>query len=288
MPPELLLAAQTELGECPVWDPLRGALFFMDVTEKKLHRLGWEDRRWTRLDLPSLGGGLALAADGSLIAGLQSGIHRLDADSGQATLLAQPEPDKPNNRLNEGKCDPAGRFWVGSMSTIDRSPSGSLYRMERDGAVARVLDGVVIPNALVWLPTGRMLFADSFAKVIWSFAYEAETGDVHDRQVFRDCSDQPGIPDGAAVDAEGCIWNAQFGGGRVVRYDRSGRIVDEVALPATQVTSCAFAGPDLRYLAIITTKRLLDAEERRRQVHAGDLFVVEPRVPGLPVPVFGG
>ena len=187
MPPELLLAAQTELGECPVWDPLRGALFFMDVTEKKLHRLGWEDRRWTRLDLPSLGGGLALAADGSLIAGLQSGIHRLDADSGQATLLAQPEPDKPNNRLNEGKCDPAGRFWVGSMSTIDRSPSGSLYRMERDGAVARVLDGVVIPNALVWLPTGRMLFADSFAKVIWSFAYEAETGDVHDRQVFRDC-----------------------------------------------------------------------------------------------------
>jgi sugar lactone lactonase YvrE len=285
--PELLHPTQTELGECPLWDARRNALFFVDITERRLHRLDWSTRGLTTTALPALGGALALARDGSLIAGCRDGLYRIDADTGAATFLVDPEPDRPDNRLNEGKCDPQGRFWFGSMSTVDRAPVGGLYRYEAGGRLERVLGDIVIPNALVWLSESRMVFADSFRKTIWSFASDPETGALSERRVFAECTGWKGIPDGIALDAEGCLWNAEFGGGRVVRLDPAGRIIGEVRLPATQVTSCAFAGPDEAQLVIVTTKRLLDAEGRRTQAQAGDLFVVEPGVRGAPVPPFG-
>jgi sugar lactone lactonase YvrE len=285
--PELLFAAQTELGECPVWDSGRDCLFFMDITEKALHRFDWASSAATRIDLPSIGGGLVLGRDGALLAGLQTGIYRVDPDRASISFIVDPEPDRPDNRLNEAKCDPQGRLWIGSMPTRDRSPSGRLYRMDKDGRIVAVLDEIVIPNALVWLNDEKMLFADSFRRVIWSFRYDGESGMIADRRVFADCRDEPGIPDGIALDAEGCLWNAQFGGGRVVRYAPDGRIIAAIPLPATQVTSCAFAGDGLKQLVVITTKRLLDDRSRHEQTHAGDIFVLEAPAPGAPAPMFG-
>ena len=284
---ELLFPAQTELGECPVWDAARDCLFFMDVSEKRLHRLDWRNRALGTLDLPAIGGGLVLGRDGALIAGLQTGLHRIDPERGTVYFLVDPEPDRPDNRLNEAKCDPQGRLWIGSMSTRDRLPCGRLYRMERDGRIAAVLDGIIIPNALVWTGPQTMLFADSARRLIWSFRCDPETGALSERRVWADCSAAPGMPDGIALDAEGCLWNAEFGGGRIVRYDPAGRPIETVPLPATQVTTCAFAGEGLRQLVVVTTKRLLDARGRQAQSHAGDLFVIEPPAPGAPVPLFG-
>jgi sugar lactone lactonase YvrE len=286
---ELFLAAQTELGECLVWDPARRVLWFMDITERTLHKLGWLSRRWTQHALPALGGGLVLAADGSLIAGLQTGVHRFEPNTGQITFIVDLEPGKPDHRLNEAKCDPQGRFWVGSISTLGRFPTGCLYRLSHAGEVVCVLNEISVPNALVWLQDGEhVVFADSARRVIWRFRYDPESGGLSEREVFADCSTDQGMPDGAALDAEGYLWVTEFGGGRVKRYDPQGRVVQMVTLPATQVTSCAFAGPHLTQLVIITTKRLLDPAARAAQVHAGDLFVLEPGVPGVHPHVFSG
>jgi len=259
----------------------------MDITERKLLRLNWGSVAASTLQLPAIGGGLVLARDGRLIAGLQTGIYRIDPDQGSISFLVDPEPDKPDNRLNEAKCDPQGRLWIGSMSTKDRSPSGGLYRVDTDFHVTPVLSDIVIPNSLVWVSDDRMLFADSYKRMIWSFQFDAESGAICDRRIFVDCSDQPGIPDGIALDAEGCLWCSQFGGGRVIRYSSIGRLVDVVSLPTTQVTSCAFVGEQLQQLVIITTKRLLGEKERIEQAHAGDLFIVDAPAPGVPVTMFG-
>lgn len=277
-----LLAAQTELGECPVWDPSRNAFFFMDIIKKQLHRIDWRTKELTSLDTPGLGGGLVLASDGSLIACLDTGVHKLDPDTGKFEFVVQPEHEK-DHRLNEAKADPAGRLWVGSISTLGRFPDSSLYRVALDGSVETLLTGISVPNTMAWLPDGKtMLFADSPTKEIWQYDFDAVTASISNRRVFVDCSDYVGMPDGAAVDSEGGVWVAEFGGGKVRRYDRSGNVTHVVQLPATQVTSCAFVGEHLDELVIITTKRLLDGEQRRRQSQAGDLFIVRPDVPGLP------
>lgn len=281
--PALLLAAQTELGECPVWDAERGTLYFMDIIRQELHAYDWASGAHRILPMPALGGALALAEDGRLIAGLQSGIHMVDPATSRFDFVTDPEPDKPDHRLNEGKCDPQGRFWVGSISTLGRFPTGCLYRLGADGQATCVLDQISVPNTLAWNPAGdRMLFADSVRKQIWVFRYDAVKGEISDRETFIDCSDFKGMPDGIAVDAEGGLWVAEFGGGAVHHYAADGTHLDRISLPATQVTSCAFAGPDLDQLVIITTKRLLSDDDRAAQPHSGDLFVLTPGVRGLP------
>lgn len=280
--PEVLLAAQTELGECPVWDARRGLFWFMDITQKELHYLQWATLKWTKLSLPALGGGLVLANDGALLAGLQNGIYRFNPKSGTFAFVVDPEPEKPDHRLNEAKCDPQGRFWVGSISTKGRYPTGCLYRLEQSGEITRVMEGVSVPNTLVWLQDDEhLVFSDSARRVIWRFRYHPETGALSERSVFADCTADRGIPDGGALDAENHLWVAEFGGAKVKRYDPDGRVVQVISVPSTQVTSCAFAGPHLRELVIVTAKRLLDDRARAQQTHAGDLFVAELQTPGV-------
>lgn len=281
--PRLLVAAQTELGECPVWDDARACFFCMDITEKKVLRLDWRTKALTSVPMPALGGGLVLASDGRLLACLQTGVYWLDPDTGEFTFIVDPEPHKPDHRLNEAKADPQGRLWVGSISTLGRFPTSALYRVNKDTSIDVVISNISVPNTMVWLPSGEeMLFADSPRKVIWRYRYDPDSGALFDQRIFADCSDYEGMPDGAAVDAEGGVWVADFGGGMIRRYDQHGLISDRVELPASQVTSCAFAGAALDELVIITTKRLLSDAQRKTQVHAGDLFVVSPDVPGLP------
>lgn len=286
--PKLLLAAQTELGECPVWDPDRNTLFFMDIIRKKLHAYEWSSGIHRVLELPALGGALALARDGRLIAGLQNGIYMIEPESGAVEFVTDPEPNKSDHRLNEGKCDPEGRFWIGSISTLGRFPTGCLYRLEKNGSVSEVLSEVSVPNTMAWLPDSKgMVFADSVTKQVWRFQYDAGTGAISNREVFIDVSDFAGIPDGVAIDSEGGLWIAEFGGAAVHHFSAEGKRIGKVILPATQVTSCVFAGPDLQHLVIITTKRLLDEGGRKAQPHSGDLFVVEPGVRGLQPHLFG-
>lgn len=283
-----LVPLQAELGEAPLWDPATGTLWCVDIIRCRLIAYDWEPGTTTEWPLPSLGGGLALSADGRLLVATQTGLFFFDRTSGDYDYFLDPEPDVPINRLNEGKIDPQGRFWIGSICTLGRRPTGSLYRVDRHGGTERVLRDIAVPNCLVWTADRtRVLFTDSAKKVIWSFAYHPEAGALADRQVFADCSSYAGIPDGGALDQDGCLWNAEFGGGRIVCYDPKGRIDREIVLPVTQVTSVAFAGPGLEHLVITTSKRLLSSAQREAQASAGDLFVVQPGVRGLVEPAFG-
>lgn len=278
---ERFVATQMELGECPVWDAARGTLYWMDIIGKQLHAYHWSSGRGDRTALPALGGGLALACNDMLIAGLQTGVHRLDPQCGKWDLIATPEPEKPDNRINEMKCDPQGRIWFGTMSTLGRVPTGALWRMDRSGVLTRIFDSITVPNCLAWVPSqDRFLFADSVLKTIWICHYDPTSGDIIGRSIFADCKSYRGIPDGCAFDEEGCVWIAEFGGGCVRRYDLTGRILATVTVPATQVTTCCFAGARLDKLVIVTAKRLLDDEQRKQQPESGNVFVCEPGVRG--------
>lgn len=283
-----LLPLQAELGEAPLWDPATGTLWCIDIIRCRLIAYDWEAETTTEWPMPALGGGLALTAAGRLLVATQTGLFFFDRTTGDYEFFVHPEPGVPVNRLNEGKVDPQGRFWIGSICTLDRRPTGSLYRVDRDGGTQRVLRDIAVPNCLVWTADRtRVLFADSAKKTIWSFAYHAEAGTLSDRRVFADCSSCVGIPDGGALDQDGFLWNAEFGGGRIVRYDPKGRVDREIAVPVTQVNAIAFAGPGLDRLVITTSKRLLSPAERAAQGLAGDLFVVDPGVRGLAEPAFG-
>lgn len=284
---EHFLPLQAELGEAPLWDPRTGTLWCVDIIRCRLIAHDWtgETAEWP---LPSLGGGLALTASGRLLVATQTGLFFFDRASGEYAFFVDPEPGVPINRLNEGKVDPQGRFWIGSICTLGRRPTGSLYRVDQDGSAHRILQDICVPNCLVWtLDRTRVLFTDSVRKVIWSFAYRAEEGALSDRQVFADCSSSVGIPDGGVIDRDGFLWNAEFGGGRVVRYDPKGRVERHVELPTSQVNAVAFAGPALDRLVVITSKRLLSPEQRAAQPLAGDMFVLSPPVPGIEEPRFG-
>lgn len=274
------LPLQCELGECPLWDDRRQALWLVDIMRCRLIRHDWEGRA-SEWPIPALGGGLGLREDGRLVVATQTGLWAFDPDGLEgpdAWAFLHPVDPSPMQRLNEGKADARGRFWIGSINTLGRHPTGGLFRVER-GAVTRVLDGVAVPNCLVFAGD-HAFFTDSATRLVWRFAFDPDAGALTDRRVHLDLSADPGIPDGGCLDADGHLWVAQFGAGFVRRFDPEGREAARVALPVTQVTSLAFCGPDLDRLAVTTAKRLLSWEQRAAQPRAGDLFWIEPGARG--------
>ncbi|MCP9233369.1 SMP-30/gluconolactonase/LRE family protein [Mesorhizobium sp. LMG 17147] len=280
-----MLSTQMELGECPLWDHRHGRLYWVDIIRCTLFERDWASGALRTWPLPALGGGLGLLGADDLIVAAQTGLFRFSPHTGRYHFLLHPEPGMPSNRLNEGKTDDAGNFWIGSISTLRRRPEGALYRVSAGGHVRQVLSEVHVPNALVFLPDNQLLFSDSHLKTIWRFRFDLDDGTLSERQVFVDDRALPSIPDGAVLAQDGTIWNAKFGGGRVAVYDRFGKIVSEIRLPVSQVTSCAFAGPELNHLVVTTAKRLLDDDQRRSQTESGNLFIFKTDVSGRREPV---
>jgi L-arabinonolactonase len=288
-PVELLVKGADKLGECPIWDERAQALYWVDIDGPLLQRHDPASRRSEHWSLPSAVGSIALRRAGGLLLALKGGIFRVPAAGAAPELFAALEQDKPGNRLNDGRCDAAGRFWVGSMSEHSRAPVGSLYCVEPNGRFLRHSNELVVPNSLAWSPDGRvMYFADTHRHTIWAFDYDPARGEARNRRVFRDTSSHPGQPDGSAIDAEGCLWNCEYGGWRVVRYRPDGEIDRTIALPAANPTCCCFGGADFRTLYITTATERLTQEELAKQPHAGSVFAVATEVAGLPEHRFGG
>ncbi len=207
----------------------------------------------------------------------------LDPGSGALKLVAAPERDIPGNRFNDGRCDRGGRFWAGTMSDGPREPTGSLYRLDPDGSCESMRSGIVIPNSIAWSPDDRvMYFADTYVNTIWAYDFDLATGAMRNERVFADCSNQPGRPDGSCVDAEGCLWNAEYGGWRVVRYTPDAKIDRVIELPVSNPTCCCFGGKDFDTLYICTARQRLTPEQLAREPLAGGLFAARPGVRGLP------
>lgn len=279
--------AAADLGEGPVWDERRGELVWLDITRHEVHRFkpSEGDRR---LDVGQPVGAAGVRAAGGLVAALRDGFAVVDA-SDRLELISDTERNNPTTRMNDGKVDPAGRFWAGSMA-FDATPgAGALYRLESDGHVDRVLTGLTISNGMDWSANRRLMyFIDSASYRVDVFDYDDDTGAIRGRRALCTIGEGDIMPDGMTLDVDGYLWVAVWGGSCVLRYAPHGALVERVSLPASQVTSCTFGGPDLSDLYITTASRGLTAEQRAREPHAGALFVCRPGPRGLPPHLFRG
>jgi L-arabinonolactonase len=276
------------LGEGPVWDVQEQAFYWVDIRSCLVRRYDWGSGRTQEWTLPEMVGSLAVRERRGLLLALRSSLSFFDPASGALERVAAPEAGRENMRFNDGKCDRQGRFWAGTMNDIVREPSGTLYRLDAQRGCVAQLNGIRTPNSLAWSPDGRiMYFADSRSQVIHAYPFDTATGELGSPRVFFSV-EPPAIPDGATVDAEGCLWSALYGGGRVVRITPDGRIDRTIELPVQQVTSCQFAGPGLDVLFITTAKQRMTEEQLAQQPLAGALFAAEVGVKGLPEPRYLG
>jgi sugar lactone lactonase YvrE len=275
------------LGECPLWDEREAMLWWVDSRWPAVKRLDPATGAVMMLVLPEIVGSIALREAGGLLAATKSGIHFLDPAGGALEAKADPEGHLPDNRFNDGRCDRAGRFWAGTMSDVNRDPVGSLYRFDAGFGCTKLRNAIIIPNSLAFSPDGRtMYFADTNRYTIWAYDYDPASGAATRERVFADTG--RGRPDGSCVDADGCLWNADYGASRLVRYTPAGKVDRAVDLPVTNPTCCCFGGADLGTLYVTTATQRLTPEELARQPLAGSLLALRPGAQGLPEGRFAG
>ncbi|MDP9225795.1 MAG: SMP-30/gluconolactonase/LRE family protein [Actinomycetota bacterium] len=284
----LLDSPSAELGEGPVWDALSQTLVWVDITQRRLFRYWSADDRVEAHVLGSAIGAAALTVDDTWVLALEDGFWTADIELQKPRHLNRPAALVPGLRMNDGKVDPWGRFWAGSMAYDGTPGVGELYRLDPDGGVTVVLRGLGISNGLDWSPDGRSFyFIDSLDSAIYSFALEPASGVIRDRRTLLKVPASQGMPDGLTVDSDGHIWVAFWGGSAVRRYDPSGVLEQTITLPVKQVTSCTFGGAKLDQLFVTTAAFQLTAEQKERQPLAGRVFRLEPGVTGLARRRFG-
>jgi sugar lactone lactonase YvrE len=286
---ELVVKGRDLLGECPLWDERTQTLWWVDILAPSLKQFDPASGALKQNPLPEPMGSFAFREKGGLIAAMKSGIFILGADYASVEHLACPQEASADNRFNDGRCDRAGRFWAGTMNDVKRAPDGALYRVSPDHRCTRMRTGVTIPNSLAWSPDSKtMYFADTVRDVIWSFDYDLQAGEMSNERVFVDCAANPGHPDGSCVDAEGCLWNAEYGGWRVVRYTPQGKTDRVIELPVQNPTCCCFGGERFDTLYITSAAQNLQSAQLAKQPLAGSVFAVRPGSTGLPEPRFTG
>jgi sugar lactone lactonase YvrE len=280
---ECIWPAETILGEAPLWCMEEQVVYWVDIDGKTVLR--FDPRTGDRQIFPQTYeyGCIVKRSDGGFIAGTNAGLVFLDSELQIPEVFATPEIGFPRNRFNDGKCDSRGRFWVGSTDMDESEPNGSLYRVTGAGDVAQMLPDVVVSNGLGWSPDDKtMYFTDSGPGVIYAFDYDIETGDIDNRRLFARVDPADGMPDGLAVDAEGFVWGAHWGGWRLTRYDPDGRIDRVIGMPVPNVTSVAFGGENLDQMFVTTARLWLSEDELKEAPLSGGLFQVDAGAVGLP------
>ncbi len=271
------LPAEAVLGEGAYWDSEARVLHWIDIRGRAVHTYDPRTRVNRTLPLDQQVGAVVPARSGGLIVALERGIGRLDPVTGAVTILADPESHLRTNRFNDGKCDPHGRFWAGTLSMTREPRAAALYCLERDGRITRKLEGVGLSNGICWSADARVMFyIDTPTREVAAFDYEVATGTIANRRVAVRIPEGEGHPDGMTIDAEGCLWIAHFGGWRVSRWDpATGVRLAEVRVKTANPTSCAFGGPELKTLYITTARVTLSPEDLAAQPGAGSVWSVD-------------
>jgi sugar lactone lactonase YvrE len=286
---ECVLDAKAELGESPVWDPIAACLYFVDITLGLVHRYDPETRTSRALPVGTFVGAIALTHSNDLVLAARDGFVRLDPRTGRTLRIADVEADRADQRMNDGKCDPRGRFWAGTMAIDERRGAGALYKLDPDGRVHAMLEHVSISNGLDWSDDGRsMYYVDTPTGSIDVFDFDAAEGAITNRRSFARVEAGAGWPDGLTLDADGYLWVALWSGSAVRRYTPDGVLDRVVPVPVSHPTSCTFGGRDLGDLYITTAATALTPEERVREPLAGGLFRCRPGVRGRPAARFKG
>jgi len=272
------------LGEGPSWSAARNSLFWVDIMAPALRSLDLETgavRSWTMPE--RIGWAIERQGRDDLIVGLKSGFAALGLDPFTLDPIGDPEPDRPHNRLNDAKVDAQGRIWAGTKDDRDEQPTGALYRLDPDLTWSRQDDGYTVTNGPAFDPGGHILYhTDSGRRTVHAFDLAAD-GSLSAKRVFLRFEEEWGYPDGMTTDAEGGLWIAHWGGGRISRFHSDGHFDRQIMLPATNITSIAFAGQGLDRMFV--TSAALDSAQGP---HDGALFEVFAGAVGLPSPRFAG
>lgn len=280
---DVVIDMGSRLGEGPLWDHRKGRLAWVDILAGLVHFTDPESGVTTTVPVGTDVGAVVLHGESGYLLAVRQGFATLE--EGRFEIVNE-VLDVGRQRMNDGALDPVGRFVAGSI-TDDRSATGALYVRELPGEVRTLFGGVTVSNGLAWSATGdRLFYVDSPLQGIDVMDYDVETGTVSNRRRWVSVPDSAGIPDGLAIDSEGCLWLALFGGSKVLRYSPEGELIGEVRLPVSRVTSCAFGGPGLDRLFVTTAAVGSSADDPPRR-HDGALFVVEPGVRGVSSVVAG-
>ncbi len=284
---DLVLDSKCTLGEGPWWDAQSQTLYWTDGFFYRVQQYDPATGRNRSWPMGRQVGFAVPAEDGRVVVGLQDGLYRLDPVTGALAPLSGVEREIVNNRPNDGKCDAAGRLWFGTMSMTANQPgrefevTGSFYKVENGEAIKQFGD-VAISNGIAWSGDNRTMYhIDSPTLCVFAFDFDLDAGTISRRRVAVRIPDGQGIPDGMTIDAEDMLWVAQFGGGRVTRWDpETGRLLATLTLPVSKVTSCCFGGRELDTLYITTAREDLTPEQLAGEPAAGGLFAARPGVRG--------
>lgn len=271
-------------GEGPLWDPVRHRLLYVDIETYKILSFDpatAEEKIW---DVGQRVGTVVTREQGGLVWAGDQGFFFLDEETGISTPIADPEPDLLDNRFNDGKCDPLGRFWAGTIN-LKKQPDASLYCLDTDLTVTKKFGPVTNSNGLVWTrDAATMYYIDTPSKKIRAFDFDVTTAGITNERVIWDTSADSSSPDGMTIDSEDRLWVAFCHGAKVVCFDPASRSVqEEIKFPCVETTACAFGGPELRDLYVTTGVKGDLPEE-----HAGRLFVCRPGAQGVPAVGFRG
>ena len=283
-----ILQTQATLGEGPLWNPETHQLYWVDIEGRAFHVFNPVTRQDSCFPTFARVGAVAPMHNGNALLALQTGIHELDLSTGHLTLLVNPLTD-PNLRFNDGKCDPAGRLWVGTFHLAQEPHAGTLYRFDPDGRLHVMLRGITNSNGITWsLDHATMYYIDTPTLTVQAFDYDNATGSIANPRVIVRIPEGPASPDGMTIDAEGKLWVALWCGGAVHRYDpQTGALLQVIEVAAPLTSSCAFGGPALKTLYITTARHGLTPEQLEEFPLSGNLFAVEPGVRGVPACFYG-
>lgn len=280
---ELIIDSKSELGEGALWNFNTGELLWINIEKKILNfyrpATGNNKEMYTGQKI----GTVVPAESGNVVVALKNGIYSLDTETGTKKLIVNPEENIADNRFNDGKCDPAGRFWAGTMSTKGEKEKGALYRLDPDSTVHKMIENVSISNGIAWSPDhSKMYYIDTPTQKVMKYDYNNKTGEISNPEVAVEISKEMGSPDGMTMDENGNIWVALWGGAAVACWNpENGKLIEKVGVPAKNVTSCAFGGKDLSTLYITTARIATTDQELQKYPVAGGVFAYKPGVKGV-------
>jgi len=275
------------IGESPFWDQAEEAVVWVDIATQQVRRLQLRTRRYEAWDTGQHVGAAVPRASGGMVLALGQGFGSLDPGDGTIRVFAPVDVGNAAVRLNDCQCDSVGRLWGGTEGQVPNA--ACLYRLDVDHSVTVMLKGVTVSNGIGWSPNDRLMYyIDSREQRVDVFDYDLSTGDIANRRPFVSVPREYGTPDGLCVDATGMIWVALWGGAAVVRYTPAGDLDRRVAVPALNVTSCAFGGANLSRLLITTAGDSMNASQQTDYPDAGGLFVLDPGVRGKPPRSYAG
>lgn len=273
----VLYPAQCILGESPLWHEKRKSYIWVDIEEKRLYELHSITKRFKQWQFDKRVSVALENEDSGVVLGMQGGIAGFNFKKGRTKWLVDIEPGLKDNRCNDGACDYMGRVWIGTMDTACKEGAGSLFYLNTRLQIKKKISGITIPNGIAWSANNEiMYFVDTTARVIKSFAFDSISGEISDERIAINIPPGIGMPDGMAMDEEGMLWIAMYGGSCISRWDPlAGELIQTIPLPVPHITNCCFAGEGLDQLLITTARENLSKEELKKYPQSGDVFIIK-------------